>query len=254
MKRKLTTIEHGKRKMAWIAKIDKVVKHPEADSLDICTVGGWQCVTKLGEYKQGDLVVYVSIDSWIPHELAPFLSKGNEPREYNGVKGERLRTIKLRGTLSQGLILPTTGKTPLTGEGDDLTEFLGIQKWEKPIPAQLSGLVRGNFPDQVPKTDQERCLSGDTLLETDLGHLTIKEICDKKIQCYVKSLNHESLEIEMKKIVNHSIMTRRKGWKLIKTKNGKILKVTNNHRIWLPELGCYRNAEELKVGDKLLSS
>ena len=147
---------NGKRMMAWVAKIDKVVKHPEADSLDICTVGGWQCVTKLGEYKQGDLVVYVSIDSWVPTELAPFLSKGKEPREYNGVKGERLRTITLRGQLSQGLILPTTGKTPLTGEGDDLTEFLGIQKWEKPIPAQLSGLVRGNFPDQVPKTDQER--------------------------------------------------------------------------------------------------
>ena len=147
---------NGKRMMAWVAKIDKVVKHPEADSLDICTVGGWQCVTKLGEYKQGDLVVYVSIDSWVPTELAPFLSKGKELREYNGVKGERLRTIKLRGQLSQGLILPTTGKTPLTGEGDDLTEFLGIQKWEKPIPAQLSGQVRGNFPTEVPKTDLVR--------------------------------------------------------------------------------------------------
>ena len=53
--------QNGKRMMAWITKIDKVVKHPDADSLDICTVGGWQCVTKLGEFKPGDLAIYISI-------------------------------------------------------------------------------------------------------------------------------------------------------------------------------------------------
>ena len=149
----------GKRMMAWIAKIDEVQKHPNADSLDICTVGGWKCVTKLGEFKQNDLAVYVSIDSWIPTELAPFLSKGTEPREYNGVKGERLRTVKLRGQLSQGLLLPCE-VIPDDGcretVGPDVTELLGIQKWEAPVPAQLAGQVKGNFPTAVPKTDQER--------------------------------------------------------------------------------------------------
>lgn len=161
--------KNGERMMAWVAKIDKVVKHPEADSLDVCTVGGWSCVTKLGEFKTGDLAVYVSIDSWVPTELAAFLSKGKEPKEFNGVKGERLRTVKLRGALSQGLLLkgiicPTglmvkqhdSVMQHIFQEGDDVTEWLGIQKWERPIPAQLAGQVRGNFPTAVPKTDQER--------------------------------------------------------------------------------------------------
>lgn len=155
----------SERKMATVVKIDEVVKHPDADSLDICTVGGWKCVTKLGEHQKGDLVVYVSIDSWIPHELAPFLSKGREPREYEGVKGERLRTARLRGVLSQGLILPFNvimsnydGECSSTdwNEGDDVSEILNIQKFEPPLPACLSGMAKGNFPEWGKKTDQER--------------------------------------------------------------------------------------------------
>lgn len=161
--------QNGKRMMAWITKIDKVVKHPDADSLDICTVGGWQCVTKLGEFKPGDPAVYISIDSWVPEWIAPFLVKGAEPRKYNGVPGERLRTVKIRGQLSQGLLIPIkdlahhfpeNGKNgnweALAEAKTDVTEVLGVQKWEAPVPAQLAGQVRGNFPTAVPKTDQER--------------------------------------------------------------------------------------------------
>lgn len=144
------------RKLATIRKIDNVLPIEGADAIECAVVGGWKVVVKKGEYKPGDLAIYCEIDSWIPHELAPFLSKGQEPREFNGVKGERLRTVKLRGQVSQGLLLPTVGQTALKGEGDDLTEFLGIQKWEAPIPAQLAGEVRGLFPSFIPKTDQER--------------------------------------------------------------------------------------------------
>lgn len=144
------------RKMATIRKIDNILPIEGADAIECAVVGGWKVVVKKDEYKVGDLAIYCEIDSWIPHDLAPFLSKGKEPREFNGVKGERLRTVKLRGQLSQGLLLPTVGQTPLKGEGDDLTEFLGIQKWEAPVPAQLAGQVKGNFPSLIPKTDQER--------------------------------------------------------------------------------------------------
>ena len=118
--------------------------------------GGWKVVVKKGEYQAGDLGIYCEIDSWIPHALAPFLSKGKEPRVFEGILGERLRTVKLRGQISQGLLLPAVGQTQLLGEGDDLTEFLGIVKWEKTLPAQLAGQARGNFPTVIPKTDQER--------------------------------------------------------------------------------------------------
>lgn len=144
------------RKLASIRKIDEIRPIPDADAIECAVVGGWTVVVKKGEFKAGTLAVYCEIDSWIPTELAPFLSKGQEPREYNGVKGERLRTIKLRGQLSQGLLLPKPIGLMDAVEGDDLSEYFGIQKWEAPVPAQLAGVIRGPFPTAVPKTDQER--------------------------------------------------------------------------------------------------
>lgn len=150
----------GNRMMAWIARIDAVQKHPGADFLDICSIGGWECVTKLGEFHIDDLVIYISIDAWVPTEVAEFLSKGKEPREFNGVKGERLRTVKLKGQISQGLILPISILKDVDSDmlvlNTDLTEVLNIQKWEKPLPTHLSGIIKGNFPSFIPKTDQER--------------------------------------------------------------------------------------------------
>jgi RNA ligase (TIGR02306 family) len=153
------------RKMATVRRVDAVYPIPDADAIEVAVVGGWKVVIKKGEFKAGDLAVYCEIDSWIPNELAPFLSKGSEPREYNGVKGERLRTVKLRGQVSQGLLLPITVMNPRmaelgehldNAEGFDCSEWLNIQKWEAPIPAQLAGEARGVFPGFVPKTDQER--------------------------------------------------------------------------------------------------
>jgi RNA ligase (TIGR02306 family) len=153
------------RKLASIAEITHIKPIEGADAIECAIVnGGWPVVVKKGEYQVNDLAIYLEIDSWVPHELAPFLSKGQEPREYNGVKGERLKTVKLRGQVSQGLLLPSTildelGLWPLAGDpvGHNLTNQLNIQKWEPPIPSQLQGTMRGNFPHFIPKTDQERC-------------------------------------------------------------------------------------------------
>ena len=147
------------RKLATIRTIDELRPIEGADAIEAAVVGGWTCVVKKGEYRVGDRAVYCEIDSWIPTEIAPFLSKGKEPREFEGIKGERLRTIKLRGQLSQGLLLNLDQVIPQTNsfaEGDDVSELLGIIKWEKPMNAQLAGMARGNFPSLIPKTDQER--------------------------------------------------------------------------------------------------
>jgi len=145
------------RKLASIAEITYIKPIEGADAIECAIVnGGWPVVVKKGEYRVGDVAIYLEIDSWVPHELAPFLSKGQEPREYNGVKGERLKTVKLRGQISQGLLLPID-LTFFRDPGTDVTETLGIQKWEPPIPAQLQGMMKGNFPHFIPKTDQERC-------------------------------------------------------------------------------------------------
>jgi RNA ligase (TIGR02306 family) len=148
------------RKLASIRTIDSIDPIEGADAIEVATVGGWKIVVKKGEFAVGDLAVYLEIDSWVPTELAPFLSKGKEPREFEGIKGERLRTIKLRGQLSQGLLLPlgigVFDVNAVLEEGTDVTELLNIVKWEKPMNAQLAGMARGNFPSLIPKTDQER--------------------------------------------------------------------------------------------------
>lgn len=149
----------SERKMAWVAKIDLVETHPDADLLDIATIGGWKCVTKRNEFKTGDLAIYFSIDSWIPSTIAPFLTKGIAARVYNEVSGERLRTVKLRGVVSQGLLLPVScvpDQTLVLNEGDDLSEVLNIQKWERADVLNLAGNALGLFPSFIYKTNQER--------------------------------------------------------------------------------------------------
>ena len=146
------------RKLATIRKIDAIAPIEGADAIEVATVGGWKVVVKKNEFTVGDLAVYFEIDSWIPVALAPFLVKGKEPREYEGIKGERLKTIKLRGQLSQGLLLPIgiVDAHAQLYDGEDVTDLLDIKKWEKPMNAQLAGVCKGNFPTQIPKTDQER--------------------------------------------------------------------------------------------------
>ena len=147
------------RKLATIRKIDSIRPIPDADAIECAVVGGWTVVIKKGDFKAGDLATYVEIDSWIPTELAPFLSKGKEPREYNGVRGERLRSVKLRGQLSQGLLLDRFVALDKVGEiheGMDVSDLLNIVKYEPPVPACLAGKARGGFPSFIPRTDQER--------------------------------------------------------------------------------------------------
>ena len=152
------------RKLATIQKISNILPIEGRDKICIYRVNGWQVIDTIGKYGIGDMVIFLEIDSWVPTTIAPFLSKGKEPREFEGIKGERLKTIRLGGVLSQGLLLPleilgkpyeifTIGKGC---EGTDVTEDLKILKWEKPIPACLAGQVKGNFPNEIPKTEATR--------------------------------------------------------------------------------------------------
>jgi len=152
------------RVLASVEVIKDIKPIEGADKICSYKVKGWNVVDSIDKYKIGDFVVYCEVDSFIPNTVAPFLSKDKEPKEYNGIKGERLRTIKLRGTISQGLLLSID---ILNGHmdyedyihlkvGDNVTENLGIQKYEPQIPACLSGVAKGVFPSYIPKTDAER--------------------------------------------------------------------------------------------------
>lgn len=143
------------RKLATIRKIDAIEAIENADAIEKAVIDGWQVVVKKGEFKEGETVVYFEIDSFIPYELAPYLCK-DKIAEFEGVKGHRLRTVKLRGCLSQGLVLPVSilpgGKYTM---GEDVTDILKIKKYEYE-ETDNSGLTRKTFPSFIPKTDQER--------------------------------------------------------------------------------------------------
>ena len=262
------------RKLATVERIVEIASIPDADKICAYKVRGWCVVDQVGRYAVGDLVVYCEIDSFIPTAIAPFLTKsGHFPKTYEGIEGERLRTAKLRGQVSQGLILPIAKFVPEKGianalkyfdangnahhqvvaDGDDVTELLGIVKWNPPVAACLAGLAKGNFPSFGRKTDQERCLSGDTLIDTEDGEVTIKELCDTKSTQKVWAFNHETGSLELKPIIGHSVMTKKKVWVKLTLKSGKVIVVTTNHKIWCDDISAYRNAENIEPGQKFLT-
>lgn len=155
----------GVRKLVTVRQVGAIRPIPDADAIECATVEGWDVVIKKGEFQPGDRCVYFEIDSFLPltDERYAFLAKNKII--WNSKEGIRLRTIKLRGQVSQGLILPIAQFPELARQineaGDKVREFdfsdlLGIEKWEAPIPAELAGDVEGPIPSYIRKTDQER--------------------------------------------------------------------------------------------------
>jgi RNA ligase (TIGR02306 family) len=153
------------RKLATVQKIESIIPHDNADSLEIAKIRGWTVVVKKGEFKAKDLCIFIEIDSFLP--IIPqfnFLIIGTSPKkmifEGKEIEGIRLKTKKLRGQLSQGLALPLNTFSQIPPEIEfDGSELLNIIKYEPPIPACLSGEVVGNFPGSIPKTDENRIQS-----------------------------------------------------------------------------------------------
>jgi RNA ligase (TIGR02306 family) len=171
------------RKLVSVRTISDIQPIEGADMIELAIVDGWKVVVaKNVGHKVGDKVIYCEIDSFLPiRDEFEFLRKSSY-KKMGGEEGFRLKTIKLRGQVSQGLILPlsvlkstdivkvTTVKTewgnqyelfaedgePMVEVGDDVTEVLGVVKYEPPIPAELSGKVKGFFPSFLRKTDEER--------------------------------------------------------------------------------------------------
>lgn len=171
------------RKLATIQKIREIRPIDGADAIELAIINNWQVVVaKTVGHKVGDWVVYCEIDSFLPiREEFEFLRKSSF-KKMGDQEGFRLKTIKLRGQISQGLVLPISvldgpdemkvgiSKQPwgdqlqlgpyddalVIEEGVDVSSILGIVKYEPPIPAELAGKVKGSFPGFIRKTDEER--------------------------------------------------------------------------------------------------
>jgi RNA ligase (TIGR02306 family) len=158
------------RKLATIKTIDKLEPIENADKIELATIGGWKVVVaKDVGHQEGNKVVYCEIDSFLPIEPEfEFLRKSSYKKLIDGTEGFRLKTIRLRNQISQGLIIPLEDAVNVmkrkNGEvyyemlelNKDVSDLLGITKYEPPIPANLSGTVKGNFPSFIQKTDEER--------------------------------------------------------------------------------------------------
>lgn len=157
----VSAVTGNKRKLVTVRRIDALDPIPGADAIEVATVEGWKLVVKRGEFQVGDKCVYFEIDSFLPtgNPAWQFLVDKSS-RTFNGVVGHKLRTVKLRGQISQGLALRLDGFPQIAVDTDrdtDLSELLGVEKWEAPLPAELAGQAEGLFPSFIQKTDQERC-------------------------------------------------------------------------------------------------
>lgn len=153
------------RKLASVQRIIKLEPVLNSDRLDVATVLGWKVVVKRGEFKEGDPCVYVEVDSVLP-ERPEF--------EFLRDRKFKVKTIRLRGQISQGIvfplgILPSDLDGSFFNEGVDVTDVLGIKKYEPTVPTCLSGVAKGPFPSFIPKTDEIRIQASPGFLERNAG-------------------------------------------------------------------------------------
>lgn len=148
------------RKLASIQKIKYINPIPNADNIVVAGVLGWECVCKKDEFKINDKCVYFEIDSLLPDvPQFEFLRKSCWNKNLNKY---RIKTVKLRKQLSQGLALPIELFPEIENFeiGSDVTEILNVEKYEPPIPPQISGdAVSFSWP--ISKTDETRIQQND---------------------------------------------------------------------------------------------
>jgi hypothetical protein len=162
------------RKLVTVREIGEINDIPGADLIKVATVEGWKVVVKAGEFKEGDLCVFFEVDSYLPMSDPRYSFLEKNAIKWQDIPGARLKTIRLRKQLSQGLALPLSlfpeiqaqlkndfGLVTSLNIGEvrqmNFTGTLGIFKWEKVMSAQLAGQAKGDFPSFLRKSDQERC-------------------------------------------------------------------------------------------------
>jgi RNA ligase (TIGR02306 family) len=167
------------RKLASIQTVNAVEPIPNADAIERVRVLGWWVVAKKGEHRPGDRVVYCEIDSLLPERPQfEFLRAGSfRPAQTDAAgatvlpAGFRIKTVRLRGQVSQGICFPLSllpAGAPAE-EGADVTDLLGVRKWEPPLPVGMGGRVKGGFPGFLPKTDETRVQVLELVLERHRG-------------------------------------------------------------------------------------
>lgn len=207
------------RKLASIQRIKKIHIIPKFDNLVLVEVLGWKCLVKKDEFHEGDYCIYFEIDSILPiREEFVFMEK----YKY------RVKTIKMRGVYSQGLCMPVEtvlfsfmlpGDTLTLEEGKDVTELLGVTKFEE--PGSISGEIEGLFPMGIPKTDEERIQ-------------TIPEIIERcgEVRCYVsEKIDGSSTTIALINDNFNNFIVCSRNMQLRETEDNALWKIVNKYNL-----------------------
>lgn len=212
------------RKLASIQVVNEIRPIENADAIECVVILGWTVVAKKGEFKVGDKCVFFEIDSILPNEEKYSFLDYKE--EYNGY---RLKTVRLRGQLSQGLALPINifDIAEDIEVGTDLTEQLKIRKYEPPVPEE-TGAKSSSRVWEIPKTDEERYQSNPALVEALKGkkyYASVKldgtsttiilnfneddepevNVCGRNT-CYIESANNKYWAVTMKYSMKEKIL------------------------------------------------
>ncbi len=154
------------RKLASVQVIKSISAIAMADSISVVEVLGWQVVVKNGEFNVGEMVVYCEVDSLMP-DVPEF--------EFLKGRGMRIRTMRLRGQISQGICFPLSivegyGLLPEDMfEGQDVTEAMGVTQYIDELPPNLIGEAKGYMPVDIPKSDITRVQTLQPLLDKYAG-------------------------------------------------------------------------------------
>ena len=118
--------------VCYVVRINEIKPIPGADNIEQAVVGGWNCIIQKGQYTEGGLVIVATTDAVIPQELSDKMNVTNYL-----CKGQRVRTVKLKGVYSECLIIPFQYVSVLSNkifdEGHDCMDVLGIHKYEPPV-------------------------------------------------------------------------------------------------------------------------
>ena len=257
--------------------VEPVENHPNADRLSIARIGGYLCISaKLEDgshrYKQGDLVVYVPEGAVVPEYLLKpgFWDEEKGKGILAGTKGDRVKAKKLRDIFSQGILFPAEydsgsaswtlqgqdGTYQFVQNGDDVAEFLGITKYEPPIPVSLAGEVTNIFgstakydfesiqtltdlfkvgEDVIATEKLHGCLHGDSLVMLPNGEQTsIRNVVED-----TSIVNVLSYDIENNSFISRAITgrknranTEKKQWVKLTLENGRTLVLTEDHPVY----------------------
>ena len=225
---------------------------------------GYNLISQKDLYQVGDKAIYIQPDFCLS-DIAlfdSFTKPNGDPKKSKLGKNSRIRAVKFNFNFdntsdpiySFGILLPVIEVESFLhttiDKVSDLSEVLGIVKYEEPETG-ASGMVAGDFPSFMYKTDEDNCFEENQLITTNKGKIKIKDICENIKDYLVLSYNHDLGVTEFKPILTKSINPNNGDWYKITTEDGDEIILTGNHRVFLPELNCYRLVSEINEEDFL---